>query len=164
MSSFKQNLTILTSWRECGEDALTVSIPKHILRDDRRIAAAWSAAKAVRIPPNAPQFLEAAIREVATPLLRAQDEDIFDAKADWPVPKEQLFRRTLCTHSALSARMEVTVCEQIASIPTLVGDDIVRLLEHVGGDIESSLNREVVLVIQIVVTGAVCRAFQNTTF
>lgn len=78
-----------TPRRKCDDDVTEMSSPERIHRDGRQVAGASSATQAVVNPSNAPQLLEAALREVATPALRARGEDPFDAIAYQPVSKER---------------------------------------------------------------------------
>lgn len=112
---------------ERGEDVSVVSNSEHTLRDGCQIAASSSTATTFGNPPITPQSLEATLQEVAAPIPRMEGEDMFDGVADEPVSEESPTTRKRSTQYCSSAGLEDTVQEQIADIPALVEDAVVRL-------------------------------------
>lgn len=89
---------------------------------------------------------------------------MFDAIADRPVSEERPASRIRPTHSALLAKLENTVCEQIASIPALLEDAVVRLFGDAGRVTESTPDTKVISVIQTVVSRSLVNLFRSVAF
>lgn len=74
--------------RERHEDVTAVCNPERKLRHSCQTAAASSNTTPVGHQPIAPPSLEAALEEVAKPVLTAEIEDAFESLADRPLSGE----------------------------------------------------------------------------
>lgn len=74
--------------RERDEEATAVNNPLRILDEDRWTSAASGTAIRFENPPIAPQSWKTALDEVATPILREQEEETFNGLANKPVSGE----------------------------------------------------------------------------
>lgn len=72
-----------------NEDITAVRNPERILCDGRQISVASSTKTLVRSLPSAPELLEAALKEVATPVPINEGEDSFDTLGGRPVSEER---------------------------------------------------------------------------
>lgn len=145
--------------RERDEDVTVVSNPYRTLRDARRIAATSSAAILVENTPIPPHSLEEVLEGVATPVPRAEGEDRSDGVANGPVSEERPAPKTRSPHSASTARLENTMCEQVAKNPALVEDLVIRLFRDAGLAMESSPDMNIISVIQTVGSRAPAKVF-----
>lgn len=84
---------------------------------------------------------------MATSGLGVESEDTFDSISYRPVSEKLPASRSQPTHFASSARLNSTVREQLASVPVLVGDAVVKRFGDAGPATESSSNTKVISVI-----------------
>lgn len=115
-------------------------------------------------PALASQSLEAALEEVAVPIVRVDGKDALDGLPDRPASEEHLAYRIRPTQTGSLAGQENTVRGQIAIILALVGHAVVRLFVYAGRPTESSLDTKVMEVIRAVVNRLVSKAFQSSVF
>lgn len=148
---------------ERDEDATVVHSLKQILRDCRQIAASSSSATPVVNFPNALQLLAAALDEVAAPTPLAEGEDTSDSLADRSFSEERPVSMICSTQLGSSSWLKDTLREQIASIPALVEDAIVRFFGEVGRSAESGSDTNAMAVIRAVVNLSVAKAFKSTS-
>lgn len=107
-----------------------------------------------------PQSLEVVLQEVATPpSLSEQGEDTFDAIASRHVCKECPVVSSLPTYSAVAAKLRNTMRDQIAIIPALIEDDVVRLFGEAGQATETIPDTKVVSRFQTVVKRVLVKYF-----
>lgn len=92
---------------------------------------------------------------------RAEGEDTFDALTDRPVSEEGPVSRIRLKHSPSPAQLDNTVREQIASIPALVENAVMRFFGNAGKVTESSPNTKVIPVIKTVVSGALAKDLRS---
>lgn len=121
-----------------NEDVTAVSIPKCILRDDRRIVAASITTTPVGNLPVAPLSLEAALEEVAGPIPSAECQDTFEDLAGMRLSKKCSMSRLQSTKYCASLWLDDTVREQITSIPDLAEDTVIWLFGNAGRATELS--------------------------
>lgn len=121
---------------DCNNDITAVGNPERILLDVRWASASSKAAQAVENLLIAPQSLEAALQGVATSFPSLDGEDTFDAVADRLVSEERPAPGTRPKHSVSSAKLGVTLGQQISSILALVQDAVAR--RNAGRATESS--------------------------
>lgn len=124
-----QSPIMTTTRRQCDNDATLVRRLEGILRDICRGAALSSAAQVVGAPPIARQLLKGALKELATPGLRADGADTFGTIPDRSVAEERPTSRIQTADTSSCARLERTVPEQIASISVIIGDTVVQLFD-----------------------------------
>lgn len=124
------------------------------------ISAIWT----VRNVPMTPQILQTALEEVTKPPLRAHGEDMPDAVAEPPESDKRLALKTRPTHNASLARLESTVCEEVASVLALVEDAVVPLLGEAASYMESIQDTKMISLIDKVVRRALPRGFQSAAY
>lgn len=98
-----------------------------------------------------PDYWRRHYRKWPPPDLESRGRRPFDGLADRTVSKECPTSRIRLSQSCSPARLEESVCKQIATIPALVKDAVVRLFDDAGLATESSPDTKVMSVIQTVV-------------
>lgn len=147
------------NWLEFDKEVTMISSLKRILCHNCRIFSALNTTTAVGNPQIAPQLLEAALQEVATPILRAENEDTFDGLINRTVLEKRFVSRIWPTQSCSWGRQENTVREQITNILTLVEDAIVWPFGDAGRPTKSSPDTKILPVLQTVFNRSVSEAF-----
>lgn len=101
---------------------------------------------------------------MATPPPSAQGKETLNAIADPPMSLRRSASRTLPTHFTSLAKSESTIRKQIANIPALVEDAVLRLFRKAGRATESSPDTKVVSMFQAVVNTAPGKGFRSVAF
>lgn len=115
----------------------------------------------VQNPPIAHQILEAALADVAAPILKVKNEDTFDALDNTPVSKDHPCSTIRLTKSNSSVWIGNVTGEYIASFLALAEDTAAPLFRVAERAAESDPDTNVLLEIQAVLDRAVAKPFQG---
>lgn len=151
-----------TARRERHDVVTTVSIPERFLRGDRQIVGASSATQEFRSLSIASPLLQYPLGRVPIPVPTAKGKDKFDGLADRLVSEEHSISRIRHTLFRSLARLESTVRDQLASIPGVMENSVVRLFDDAGWAMVSKPDTNVLAVIRKVVNVSVVKAFQSS--
>lgn len=158
------NFWIMESYQgERGEDITVFSKSEHIIRGGCRTAATSGAATTIGNFPAAPQSVEAASNEMATPVTRTDGKHTFGGLSDRFVSEQHPALRSRPTHSASSAKGEYderTDCQYFV----LVDDGIVHTSRDIGRFTKSNPDTKTVPLLQTVVNKALAEGFWSAAF
>lgn len=120
--------------------------------------------KAAGHHPIALQLLDDLLQKLPTPDPQSSGEDTSDAIVDQALSEKHPALRIMSTHSTSLAKLENAIREQIASILALVEDPFAQFFADAGRVTESSLDTNVISVIQRVVNRALPKGFRSAFF